>query len=432
MLQIYRWLRKSTISESTWIVACAFTVYFCMYAFRKPFAVAEYINGGDAFSSAISLKSAFIVSQLVGYTTSKYLGVWLCAGVLRRYRTAALVGAILIAELALFGFAVSSPPLKIVSIFVNGLPLGMVWGLVVSFLEGRRTSEFLLAGLSCSFIFADGAVKDVGRLLLRWGVSEYWMPFSTGLLFLLPFIVAVLLLSRTPEPDQKDQLERSPRTPMTIRGSLQFFWRFLPGLAALFVSYIMLTALRDFRDLFGVEVYRSYGYSSEPTLFTRTALAVGIVVLVVLSFLSLIRNHRIALRACFSLMLFGSVTLSVAAWLATSGWISGMTWMILTGVGSYLAYVPFGSILFDRILAKTRFAGNAVFAIYLMDAGGYTASLASYLCKDLLYSNLEHHSFLIVLAYATSWVSFAGLIFAQYYFLRTPVSEDISIETANL
>lgn len=52
------------------------------------------------------------------------------------------------------------------AMFLNGLPLGMVWGLVVWYLEGRRVAEVLLAGLSCSFIIASGAVKDVGRTVL--------------------------------------------------------------------------------------------------------------------------------------------------------------------------------------------------------------------------------------------------------------------------
>ena len=97
----------------------------------------------------------------------------------------------------------------------NGMPLGMVWGTVVLYLEGRRTSELLLAGLSCSYIIASGVVKDVGRTLMSdYGISEYWMPAATGGLFFLPFLFAVWLLSQLPGPTDADIQERSARTEM--------------------------------------------------------------------------------------------------------------------------------------------------------------------------------------------------------------------------
>ena len=34
-------------------------------------------------------------------------------------------------------------------LFVNGLPLGMVFGLVIGFLEGRKVTEALSAGPLC-------------------------------------------------------------------------------------------------------------------------------------------------------------------------------------------------------------------------------------------------------------------------------------------
>jgi hypothetical protein len=59
---------------------------------------------------------------------------------------------ILWAELALVAFGLVPNGWKVFPILLNGLPLGMVWGLVVWYLEGRRTSDVLLVGLSCSSI----------------------------------------------------------------------------------------------------------------------------------------------------------------------------------------------------------------------------------------------------------------------------------------
>src|SRR5262249_41885645 len=152
--------------------------------------------GGD-----IALKTAFVVSQILGYTASKYIGIKVCPEVRPGHRAGMLVFLVLCAEVALVFFAILPPDLKVVAIFCNGLPLGMVWGLVVWYLEGRLTSELLLAGLVCSYIVSSGAVKDIGRYLMAaHGVSEGAMPMLTGLLFLPPFLLSVWLLSHLPTP----------------------------------------------------------------------------------------------------------------------------------------------------------------------------------------------------------------------------------------
>jgi hypothetical protein len=57
-------------------------------------------------------------------------------------------------------------PYNVSFLFLNGLPLGMVWGAVFSFLEGRRFTELLGAGMASSFIASSGIVKATGRTLV--------------------------------------------------------------------------------------------------------------------------------------------------------------------------------------------------------------------------------------------------------------------------
>ncbi len=79
----------------------------------------------------------------------------------------------------------------------------------------------------------------------------------------------------------------------------------------------------------------------------------------------------------------GTVLLGVATVLLSSGLIDGFTWMVLLGTGTYLAFVPFNSVLFDRMIASTGTIGTAVFAIYVADALGYAGSICVQLYKDL-------------------------------------------------
>ena len=67
-----------------------------------------------------------------------------------------------IAEMSLIGFAIAPSHYGPIFLFINGLPLGMIWGLVLGFLEGRKLTEVLGAGLSASYIIASGFVKSAG------------------------------------------------------------------------------------------------------------------------------------------------------------------------------------------------------------------------------------------------------------------------------
>jgi len=157
----------------SYAVVVAFATYFCMYAFRKPFAAARF-EGMSFFGTEVELKTALVASQIVGYALSKFIGIKICSEASGSRRASLLVWLVLWAETALLAFAIAPPSWRIVPIFLNGLPLGMVWGLVVSYLEGRRTSELLLAGLSCSYIVSSGMVKDFARALMEGGVASWW------------------------------------------------------------------------------------------------------------------------------------------------------------------------------------------------------------------------------------------------------------------
>jgi len=410
-------------------IGASFSTYFCMYAFRKPFSAGTY-EGLTLLGTQIDLKTAFVISQIAGYTLSKYLGIKVCSEVTRGRRLKMLLGLVVIAEVALLLFAVLPPQLKILALFANGIPLGMVWGLVVWHLEGRRSSELLLAGLSCSFILASGVVKDVGRWLIEaYGVPEFWMPFATGLVFLVPFVVSAVLLDQLPDPSAADEDERTQRQPMDGTLRVSFLKRFFVPLAMLFLAYIFLTAFRDFRDNYGIEIFSELGYAAKPGIFSRSEPWVALGVLVPLALLSCIRDNFLGLLAAFALMIAGAVSLGVSTLLLDRGAISGLTWMILVGIGSYLAYVPYGTILFDRMIASTKVMGTAVFAIYVADALGYSGSVAVQLYKDLAAGEATRLAFFRSFTYALS-AGAAALILASAVLILRSSRRDATRTTA--
>ena len=421
-------------------IMAAFGAYFCMYAFRKPFAAArfegEFFAGGE-----LELKSAIVISQVLGYALSKYVGIKVCSELPPRYHPAVLIALIVWAEAALWGFAQSPGSYKVLAIFLNGLSLGMVWGLVVRYLEGRVTSELLLAGLSSSFIVSSGIVKDVGRAFMSgtaaswWAsvpgigpvvaqsmgeVSESWMPVVTGLHFLPLFILFVWMLSQIPSRTHVDQEQRHVRQSMDGRVRTHFLIAYLPGLVLLGVAYLLLTAYRDFRDNFAVELFADLGYSylGNESIITQAEVWVAVGVLGTLALLNTLRRSRAGMIATFAVMAGGTALLAFSTLALESGLISGFVWMILVGFGSYLAYVPYGSMLFERLMANTSIVGTAVFGIYMADAVGYTGSVAMLLFKDLVATEMTRLDFFKLLTYVMAGVGTTCLMASCVYFLR--------------
>jgi hypothetical protein len=414
---ITSWLNRAPSWQfSLYAMGFAFLTYFCMYAFRKPFGAATFA-GLEFMGTGIKLKTAFVIGQIMGYTISKYYGCKFCSEIGRNQQAKALVMMIIIAESALLGFAILPENLKVLAIFINGLPLGMVWGLVSRYLEGRKTAELLFAGLSCSYIVASSSVKTVGGWIMEAGITEFWMPVTVGAIFFIPFIISVFLLNLLPDPTDDDISSRCERTVMDSQSRSSFFKQFMGGMIMLLILYFFLTAYRDVRDMYMPEVFASMGYASEPTLFSKADLPIALGIMIVMALLNLAKDHRKGLAAVFSVMLVGMILMGVATVLKDLNIISGLWWMILIGFGAYLAYVPFGAVLFERIMASTRAAGTAVFAIYLSDAIGYTWSIGIQLYKDWGQADLNYYQFMRYFTYTMATIGTVLFILSGIYFL---------------
>ncbi len=381
---VTRWLDGAGSTAITaWAVSAAFATYFCMYAFRKPFAVATFEGSAElGFLPPMDLKILFVISQVLGYAASKILGIKVVSEMPPGRRGLAILAFIGAAELALLLFAVVPAPYNALCLVLNGLPLGMIWGLVFGFLEGRRTSDLLGAGLCASFIVASGFVKTVGKLVMEWGVGEYWMPFVTGLVFFPALLLFLWMLVQLPPPTAEDEAERTRREPMDAAARRSFFRRFSPGLIPLVAGYVLLTAYRDFRDNFAAEIWAALGYADEPAILTTAELPVAFGSLIAVAAVVGVKDNRRALSWFFGIMVFGAVLTGVSTLLYAAGILPPAPWMVAVGLGLYLGYVPVNAVLFDRMIGAVGVAATAGFLIYVADASGYVGSVALLLYKN--------------------------------------------------
>jgi len=413
---------------SVYAALCSFCVYFCMYAFRKPFTAAGFT--GIEFLH-IDYKVWLVTAQVIGYMLSKFYGIKFISGMQGEKRAITTVKLILLAWLALLLFAVTPAPYNIVFLFLNGFPLRMVWGLVFSFLEGRKSTEFMGAVLSISFIFSSGVVKSVGKsIVLYWHVSEMWMPFIAGAFFVLPMLLFTWLLNHVPPPTAEDITLRSARKPMTGAERKEFIARFLPGIIVIVFTYVLLTILRDFRDNFSNELWNELGYGNNAAIFTETETYVSLIVLLCMSLLILVKNNIKAFMINHYIIIGGYCLALISTLLFLAGYINPVVWMTMIGTGLYLCYVPFNALYFERMIATYKVRSNIGFIMYIADAFGYMGSVLVLFLKEFIGVKLSWTSFFTNAVLIVSVIGIAGTIIAAFYFRRKYLSDQSTIQSA--
>ncbi|PHY13338.1 hypothetical protein CSW58_06440 [Caulobacter sp. B11] len=395
-----------------------FSAYFSMYAFRKPFAAATF-DAVPGWTFVLDYKIALVLAQVAGYALSKMIGIKVISEINPARRAAAILLLIGTSWLALVGFALIPAPWNVAMLLLNGLPLGLIWGLVFGYMEGRRVSEVLGAILCASFIVSSGVVKSVGAwLMLTAHVDRFWMPAATGALFMPLLLVSVWGLSLLPPPSPADEAQRVKRAPMGAAERRAFLAAFGPGVALLVLSYVLLTAFRDFRDNFAAEIWKELGYGGQSGVFSASELPVAVAALAALAMLMVVRDNRRALMVIHAMIAAGFVTLGVSTLAFEAHLISPLTWMILTGAGLYMAYTPFNAMLFDRLIAFSGRVATAGFLIYLADASGYVGSVGLMLWRNFGVVSLQWLPFFIASAYATAIVGAVCVMLSAVYFFR--------------
>jgi MFS family permease len=412
---ITTWLSgQPTFSFALYASFSAFCLYTCIFALRKAFGVATY---EDMTFAGHSFKVWMVVFQVVGYMLSKFIGIKVVSELNPSSRARGILMMTGIASAAWFFFAITPAPYSLIFLFFNGLPLGMVWGMVFGYLEGRKTTEVLGAALSVSFIFSSGFAKTIGgTLIANWGVTELWMPFATCVLFFPPMVLFLFLLNKIPPPTAEDEALRTKRQPMTGEERKKFTLTFLPGLMLLVLSYMLLTAYRDFRDNFSAEIWRSLNIT-DPKIFTQTETLVSLVVLVVIASLMVIKNNFKALIINHIIVIMGMLMVGVGTWLFEQSMIEAPTWMVTVGMGLYFGYIQFNSIFFDRLIATFKYVSTVGFLIYLADSFGYVGSVGVMLYKEFGTHNLSWLEFFLQSSYILSVTGTVLMLISLVYFI---------------
>lgn len=411
-------LSKSNNQIKTGLYAAivVFLAYTMIFGFRKSFTVATF----DGITLAgYSYKTVLVICQMLGYLLAKFYGIKYISELKRTGRGKTILVLTGFAWLCWLFFALVPVPYNSIFLFLNGFPLGMLWGIVFSYVEGRRSTDFIGATLAVSFIFASGFVKSVGAwLMVNFGISEFWVPFYTGLVFALPLLLFVWLMEKIPPPTEEDINFRAERIPMSQAARKNFISEFLGGLIACTLIYCFATLFRDIRDNFGAEMWKEMNFFNQPAIFSKTETPITLVVLLLIGSMVLIKNNFTALKTAHYFILSGFIIAGTCTALFKTNHISPIWWMTWVGLGLYMVYIPFNAVFFDRLISTFKYAGNVGFLIYIVDSFGYVGSIGVLLTKEIVKIELNWVTFFSNSVVILSVVGSLITLYSLSYFSR--------------
>jgi hypothetical protein len=181
--------------------------------------------------------------------------------------------------------------------------------------------------------------------------------------------------------------------------------------------YFILTAFRDYRDNFAADIWAEVGMAENVEIFAQTEILIAIISLAIMACLFFVRSNIKAMKVVLLVMIAGLSMLGLGTYVYEQDIIKDpFIWMVLIGLGAYIAYIPMGSILFERVIASLQYRSNAGFLIYIADTAGYAGSILLLLYKEFYFHDSTVLEFFILFSYATAALGVVSLLFSYRYF----------------
>ena len=368
-----------------WAGGAALLSYSLVYALRKPYTAASF--EGLTFMGS-DYKVAVTTIQILGYVIAKFFGIKIISELKKENRFRFFVGSAILAELALVGFGLLEAPYNVAAMFVNGLSLGCMWGVIFSFIEGRKVTDILASLLGVSMVFSSGVAKSFGLFAMNeMQIDQFWMPAVIGG-FALPLLVFMgYMLKRLPQSTAEDIALRNERVVLDGKGRVALFRKYAPILTLLFIGNFMLLVLRDIKEDFLVNILDMSNQSS--WLFACIDTIVTLIILGIFALFASFRSNIRALLWLMTLVIAGCLTMTYVSFHYETLDLKPVTWLFIQSLSLYIAYLTFQTIFFDRFIACFRIKGNVGFFIALIDFIGYLGTVTLLSTKEFLNIELE-------------------------------------------
>lgn len=415
-----------------WAGGTALLSYSLVYALRKPYTAAAF---ADLEFWGIDYKVVVTVAQILGYVISKFIGIKLISELKRENRMKFILLSILLAEASLVLFGLLPAPYNIAAMFLNGLSLGCMWGIIFSFIEGRKATDMLASLLGVSMVISSGTAKSAGLYVMNTlQISEFWMPAFIGALALPILAGLACLLNRLPPPTEEDVACKSKRETLDGKQRWQLFRNFMPFLVLIFVANIVLTILRDIKEDFLVNIIDVSGYSS--WIFAQVDSVVTVIILLIFGLMTFVRSNFRALSVLLLLIVSCMAVMSVVSFGHDHFRLHPIVWLFIQSLCLYIAFLTFQTIFFDRFIACFKIRGNVGFFIAVNDFLGYTGTVFVLTMKEFYTPDIDWSLFYNTAAGYVGVICFVTFLLSYVYLQQRrrkekPVGKENAIQEEN-
>ena len=243
----------------TWVIALSCSCSYALtYFWRYPVFVLPKSVLEQHIYGRLDLQMCFSLAFIIGFGVAKFPAAAVASSpFFFRHRLPVLLSIITLSMLVegvglLFD---SLPGLQILAVFMSSFLSSWIYGMELTYLEGRRQTERMLAVITLCLVYAGNASRGTASLALSLGCPPRWMPLLVGAAAWAPSTAPLILTDRAPRPTASDVAARCARGTMSVRARSAFLWRFGGGLVCVCVAYALLVGIRALRDLYSAELF---------------------------------------------------------------------------------------------------------------------------------------------------------------------------------
>ncbi len=384
-----------------------------VYALRKPFTAATF-DGMELFG--MDYKIATSIIQIFGYMVSKFIGIKLISELKREGRLKFILVSILVAELSLVLFGCLPRPFNVLALFFNGLSLGCMWGVIFSFLEGRRVTDLLASLFGLSIAVSSGTAKSIGLFVVdTLHVSEFWMPALIGAVA-LPSAGRTGLYPRSPaQTDCRRQSTACGTCHSQQTTTLEPVPQLCSHIDTAFLRQPLSHRFARCQGRLSGENHRRQCRRTFPWVFAKVDGVVTLIILAIFATLAVMKSHIKVLSVLLTLVIAGAITLSTVAFNYHTLQLSPLVWLFIQSLCLYFSYLSFQTIFFDRFIACFRIKGNVGFFIAMVDSIGYTGTVVVLVVKECFNPDLNWLEFYNTMAGTVGIVCTFAFTLAMIY-----------------
>ena len=399
-----------------WAGGAALLSYSLVYALRKPFTAATF-DGLDFFG--MDYKTATSIVQISGYFLSKLIGIKVISELKPHHRLPFIIVARGLAELSLVLFGALPCPMNVFALFFNGLALGCMWGVIFSFLEGRRVTDLLASLMGLSIALSSGTAKSVGLFVMdELHVDQFWMPALIGAIAFPLLSFLGWLMTRMPQPSKEDKVLRTERVAMNGQARRNVFRAFMPVLLMLLAANLLVTVLQDIKEDFLVKIIDVEAAGLSSWAFAKIDATVTVIILALFGLMALVKSNIKVLCLLLVLVTFGTLTLGFLAFNYHSLQLPPAVWLFLQSLCLYTTYLSFQTLFFERFVACFHIRGNVGFFIITLDFIGYTGTVLVLAGKELLSPDINWLEFYNTLSGFVGVVCSSAFVASAIYLLQ--------------